>query len=449
MRGLLAVALALAVVAVTAHDWAYAEKGVFADRIRFVQYLDESTALEGVRNGELDLYYYRIPSERLEDGQLREGLQVFDSTGGSYSILVNPAESERFNPFSSRDVRYALNYLVDRKLIVNELMGGFGSATVSYYGPSDPEFLTVVGQLESLNFRYSPALAERMITDALLGMGAAKSGGQWQYDGAPVEVTVFIRSDDLVRKSIGEILVAELEAIGFAVKKEFGDLNKAFVQVYGSDPADLEWNLYTEGWARSAFVKYDSVGLSQMYSPWFSNMPGFNDPSYWNYKNERLDGITQRIYVGDFESAKERTALIREAVAEGVNESVRIFLASKVDRYVAGKEVVGIVNDFGAGVPSRFTPINARGADGELTVGVKQIYQGAWKPGNGHDGQLQQTHMGNSLRSRCVQASVYGGDSPRQGLLAGGDIRAAPGDAGSRRCGNVESRAAEVGGSPA
>ena len=35
---------------------------------------------------------------------------------------------------------------------------------------------------------------------------------------------------------------------------------------------------------RSAFVKYDSVGLGQMYSPWFSNMPGFNDPTYWNYK---------------------------------------------------------------------------------------------------------------------------------------------------------------------
>ena len=39
-----------------------------------------------------------------------------------------------------------------------------------------------------------------------------------------------------------------------------------------------------------------------------------------------------------------------------------------------------MVNDLGAGVPSRFTPINAKTDDNELSVGVKQIYQGAWNP---------------------------------------------------------------------
>ena len=144
--------------------------------------------------------------------------------------------------------------------------------------------------------------------------------------------------------------------------------------------ADVKWNLYTEGWSRSAFVKYDSVGLGQMYSPWFSNMPGFNDPTYWNYENEKLDSLTQKIYTGDFSSSEERTQLIQEAVSEGINESVRVFLASKIDQYVTNENVSGVVNDFGAGVPSRFTPINAQGDNQELTIGVKQIYQGAWNP---------------------------------------------------------------------
>ena len=349
--------------------------------VKFIQYLDENTALEEVRNGNLDMYYYRIPSDRLEDRQSREGLQVFDSAGGSYSILVNPAESDRFNPFSDRDVRFALNYLVDRRLIVNELMGGYGSPITSYYGPSDPEYLTVLGQLEGFNFAYNPALAEGMISSALAGReGASRTGGTWHVGGDPVEVTIFIRSDDPVRKSIGEILASELERIGFVVHRDFGDLNKAFVVVYGSDPADMEWHLYTEGWGRSAFVRYDSVGLGQMYAPWFSSMPGFNDPSYWNYQNEVLDDLTQRIYTGDFGTERERAGLIREAVAEGIGESVRVFLASNTDQYVAGAHIDGIVNDFGAGVPSRFTPINARGQGDELVIGVKQIYQGAWNP---------------------------------------------------------------------
>ncbi|MFQ6025801.1 MAG: ABC transporter substrate-binding protein, partial [Nitrosopumilaceae archaeon] len=360
---------------------AFAEKGTFVEKVKFVQYIDENTALEEVKNKNLDLYYYRIPSERIESPESREGLKVYQSTGGSYSILVNPAaETEKFNPFSITEVRFALNYLIDRKLIVNELMGGYGLPMISNYGPFDPDYLTILNELESFNFRYNPVLAEQMISDALSEAGAEKIDGKWNYNSEPIEITFFIRSDDPVRKSIGEIISSQLEQIGFIVKKDFGDLNKAFVIVYGSNPADNKWNLYTEGWGRSTFVRYDSTGLPQMYSPWFSNMPGFNDPSYWNYQNDYLDSITQKIYVGDFTSPEGRNELFREATKEAVKESVRIFVAAKIDQYVSNEKVEGIINDFGAGVPSRFTPINVRTDSGSLTVGVKQIYQGAWNP---------------------------------------------------------------------
>ena len=150
--------------------------------------------------------------------------------------------------------------------------------------------------------------------------------------------------------------------------------------VYGSNPAELKWSLYTEGWNKSAFVKYDSVGLGQMYAPWFGNMPGNNVPEYWNYQNDLLDSLTQKIYSGDFRTKQELDELFQKAVVEGVNESVRIFLASKVDQYVVNKKVEGVVNDFGAGIPSRFTPINSRSDKNELVIGVKQIYQGSWNP---------------------------------------------------------------------
>ncbi len=376
---MLVIILAISIVAIT-HNESFAEKNTFVDSIKFIQYLDENTALEEVRNGNLDLYYNKISSDRLENDEARKGLKVFDSTGGSYSLLVNPAESKKFNPFSNNEARFALNYLVDRKLIVNELMGGYGSSIISYYGPTDPEYLTIIKELESFNFKYNPLLAEKIISKSMTERGALKIDNKWAMYGKEVEIKIFIRSDDPVRKSIGEILSAELEKIGFTVKKDYGDLNKAFVVVYGSNPADLNWNLYTEGWGRSAFVKYDSIGLSQMYSPWFSNMPGFNDPTYWNYENKKLDDITQKIYKGDFETVEKRSQLIRNAVTEGINESVRIFLASKVDQYVVNENVEGVINDLGAGVPSRFTPINTRTIDEKLVIGVKQIYQGAWNP---------------------------------------------------------------------
>jgi len=167
MKKLLVLILVLSIPTIMYNE-SFAEKSTFFDSVKFIQYLDENTALEEVRNGNLDVYYFTISSDRLENYQAREGLQVFDSTGGSYSILVNPAESEEFNPFSSRDIRFALNYLIDRKLIVNELMGGYGSPIISYYSPSDPEYLTVIEQLEAFNFKYNPALAEEIIYDCLL-----------------------------------------------------------------------------------------------------------------------------------------------------------------------------------------------------------------------------------------------------------------------------------------
>ena len=379
MKKMLVILLAVLVIAITYNE-SFAEKSTYVNSIKFIQYLDENTALEEVKNGNLDLYYYRISPDRLENKQTTEGLKIFDSTGGSYSLLINPAESDKFNPFSKKDARFALNYLVDRKLIVNELMSGYGSQIISYYGPTDPEYLTIIKELESFNFKYNPTLANKIISESMIERGAEKIDGKWIKNSKDIEISIFIRSDDPVRKSIGEILAKELDDMGFKIKKDYGDLNKAFVVVYGSNPADMDWNLYTEGWGRSAFVKYDSIGLGQMYSPWFSNMPGFNDPSYWNYENKRLDELTQKIYKGDFESSEKRSELIQEAVVEGINESVRIFLASKVDQYVVNKNVEGVINDLGAGIPSRFTPINAKTNDEELSIGVKQIYQGAWNP---------------------------------------------------------------------
>ncbi len=389
----------------------FAEKGTYVDEIQFIQYLDENTALEEVRNGNLDLYYYRISSDRIDNVESREGLKVFESTGGSYSILVNPAVADEFNPFSIKDVRFALNYLVDRKLIVNELMSGYGTTMISNYGPFDPDYLFIVDELESFNFRYNPALAEQIISKAITEAGAKKIDGQWTYDGKEIELIAFIRSDDPVRKSIGEILSSELEKIGFKVKKDFGDLNKAFVNVYGSDPSEMKWSFYTEGWGgRSAFVKYDPVGMGQMYSPWFSNMPGFNDPSYWNYQNEYMDSLTQKIYTGNFSSAEERIDLFRKATVEGVSESVRIFLASKIDQYVVNDKIDGVINDFGAGVPTRFTPINARSDSNSLTIGVKQIYQGAWNPIMGIS-DIYSRHIWDTLYDPSVFKHPYTGDT--------------------------------------
>ena len=76
---MLVIILALSIIAIT-HNESFAEKNTFVESIKFIQYLDENTALEEVKDGNLDMYYYRISSDRLENTQSREGLKIFDST---------------------------------------------------------------------------------------------------------------------------------------------------------------------------------------------------------------------------------------------------------------------------------------------------------------------------------------------------------------------------------
>ncbi len=65
----------------------------------------------------------------------------------------------------------------------------------------------------------------------------------------------------------------------------------------------------------------------------------------------------------------------------GIQESVRIFIAKDINPYVATKNVKGLINDFGAGITSRFSLINSRLDDtgtNNINVGMKQINVGAW-----------------------------------------------------------------------
>ena len=48
-------------------DESFAEKNTFFESVKFIQYLDESTALEEVRNGNLDMYYYTISPDRIQN----------------------------------------------------------------------------------------------------------------------------------------------------------------------------------------------------------------------------------------------------------------------------------------------------------------------------------------------------------------------------------------------
>ncbi len=359
-------------------------KGPFVNEIRFIQYLDDNVALQDVKSGILDAYFYRIPLEAVPSIKTDPNLKEYDRIAGSYGLLFNPAPSKdinSINPFQLKEVRYAMNYLVDRGFVVNEILKGYGTEMVDPFGIYSPEYLNVLSAVESFGFRYNPQVAEKMISDALTKFGAYSQSGKWFFSGSPITVKILIRSDDLQRLSMGELVASELQNAGFTVLKDYGDLNKANSVILGTNPQDFQWQVYTEAYAGSSeFVKYNPTVPAQMYAPFFGNMPGGQSPAFWNYHNGTLDNITQRIAFFKFSSQKQRNELVKNATIDGIQESVRIFVAQNTEPFVASSSLKGLVNDFGAGIPSRFSLINAMSQKNEsmLNIGVKQVYQGAW-----------------------------------------------------------------------
>ena len=59
MKKMLVVILALSIT-LGIHNESFAEKNTFFDSVKFIQYLDENTALEEVRNGNIDTYYIQF-----------------------------------------------------------------------------------------------------------------------------------------------------------------------------------------------------------------------------------------------------------------------------------------------------------------------------------------------------------------------------------------------------
>ena len=115
--GLMAVLILPVFTLMLTPSFSQTAKGAYIDQARFIERTDENLALEEVKSGSLDAYYFRIPLESAGDLKNDPRVESYDRLAGSAGLLLNPAPAEdgdSLNPFQLQDVRYAMNYLIDR-----------------------------------------------------------------------------------------------------------------------------------------------------------------------------------------------------------------------------------------------------------------------------------------------------------------------------------------------
>ncbi len=291
------------------------------------------------------------------------------------------------NPFCFRQIRFAMNYLVDRDYIVKNIYKGFAIARVACYGAGDPNYVDVIDVIAKYKFTYNPALAKALVFDVFKRIGAEFKGGYWYYNGKPITVIGIIRIED-ERYDIGKMFADALERVlGIKVIREFVPFGEAITKVYATDPKDFEWNFYTEGWGRGAIDRWDPWMVTQFAAPWFGWLPGWGEPTWWNYRNETIDELTKVIALGGFNSKEQFIDYLKKATEISIQESVRIWLVSTLDTYPVRDYVTGVTLDLGGGLRN---PFFYRGMDTPshvVKVGHLWVFTArtVWNPFGGFD----------------------------------------------------------------
>ncbi|MBN2444522.1 MAG: ABC transporter substrate-binding protein [Spirochaetales bacterium] len=335
--------------------------GPIADTIYVNVKMKQEIGLKDVAEGKSDIFFYGVDGPVIMglDKKTQSKLDIYSVPSGTWSLLLNPipnkapyivktGEKEVFNPFALREVRFALNYLINRKYIVDEILGGTGGAMMTMATPGQPGTykynliaskmgLTPEGNEEKGIIDITKALEKAAGLPELAGR-LKKEGSWWSFDNEPIQIRFLIRVDDPEgRLKEGDHIAQLIEKTGIKVERLYWDRSRCGEAVYGGNPGSYEWNLYTEGWGAGATRAYWEHIVAQMYGPWYGSMPGGQNPDNWNYQNPRIDALTEKAFSGNYLTEEEYWDLALRALELGLEDAVRIYVCYQKQFYAANK----------------------------------------------------------------------------------------------------------------
>jgi peptide/nickel transport system substrate-binding protein len=342
------------------------------------------SAISQLQAGAIDLYSYGLASD-VYPALKEAGLGYSQSYGGSYSLMFNPAvftDTTVLNPYSNRKIREAMNWLVDRNYINQEI----------YAGGSLPKFFAITTQLveytnlidtaRALEAKYAYNLdkAKEVVAGEMTGMGATlNADGKWEYNGKPVTLIFLIRSDgDGTRKPMGDYVANQLEAVGFTVDRQYKTSSEAAPIWRGSPAVDGLWNIYTAGWLPSGLTRDERSQIQQMY---LNSSVQAVDPFISNVSDPEFQKLGDDLAQGTFATREERDQMMARALELSLEDSLQVFTIEQV-QYSPYNTNVQVTYDLAAGVEAAYVgPYNLRfvGEEGgTMKVGTVDLFTEPW-----------------------------------------------------------------------
>ncbi|MEJ2781056.1 ABC transporter substrate-binding protein [Stygiolobus sp. CP850M] len=366
--------------------------------ITFISYNgDDANGILAFEHGQIAFYAYSVPPS--EYTSLPPGAKAYLMPATYYDVLVNPLNTTfGFNPFQFQEVRFALNFIVNRTFFVDNILHGYGIPSITLYA-GEQCVLHIQNTLAKYAYiHYNFTYANETIYKVLTAHGAQYVNGKWYYDGKPITVYVFVRTDATVRSEYAEYFISQLEKLGFTVQEIQGNLQKEISMVYGSDPANTTWDILIEAWG-DTYGYYDAGLIEGLYSTLGSSAPftsyyglsfgSFNDSKYESplllKEANEIDNWSLTLIQSEFTNAAQYYQLVNDIVNVGINMSVRIGLGISLTPQYVLSNINGVYPNYAQGSLLNFQTYLSivNGSYPNVTIGVRYLTQGAANPGAG------------------------------------------------------------------
>lgn len=362
-------------------------KGGWLDQITMVAVAQDSVVTQ-LQAGEIDLYAATLG--RAEDFKAAQdaGLQTIDTFGGTYELSFNPVgpvfeSTGKLNPFAVPAVREAMNMLVDRDYIVQEIYGGLAAPKFFPINSAFPDYALLADVARELEakYAYNPEKAAELIGAEMETLGATKNAdGKWEYNGEVVTISLLIRNDgDGTRLAIGDYVASQLETIGFATDRQYKTSSEASPIWLRGNPADGLFHIYTGGWITTAVSRDDGSNFQFYYTP-----DGLAQPLWQAYTpTERFYELSQILATNDFKTLDERRELFAEALRLGIEDSVRVWLVDQKS-FSPLRPGIEVASDLAGGIQGGslqgFTLRYTGQEGGEMTYAMSDLLTDPWNP---------------------------------------------------------------------
>ena len=142
------------------------EPGPAVERLYFKAFNVDRAPLD-LEAGEMDLYYFNLKIAAARELRDTEGIQLYEAPASTISLILNPAPAPegRLNPFSIKEVRQAMQRLIDREFVTREIYQGQAAPMYTNVASTDFDYLTIFDVIQESNLGYDPEFARQQIAE--------------------------------------------------------------------------------------------------------------------------------------------------------------------------------------------------------------------------------------------------------------------------------------------